>query len=309
MRSARGPRSWLPRSWATRRSPGCGSIVSVAAPPTHPATRPHAHARVRGQAERRARAHAAHALAALTHIPRPHRACAPPRPADNKIGDKGAKELAAALKANASLTTLDLTGVLAARRPLPARSARHHRARHKQEETEVQCAPRAPAAPPHRHTRAREAGGVCGRASPKRTPHARSPRPPPALAPLACLRQCDRRRGGPGAGRRTRGQHDHHHAGPQPCVPRPPVPQSPARHRRIRTRVQDGTCGAPRPESARDTYVTLSSPTPRVPPPPRAAGNKVNDQAALATIQNRLKANDRLVWDGWSENSFIAHAR
>ena len=43
--------------------------------------------------------------------PRPHRTCAlPPLAAGNGIGAEGAKELAGALKANATLTTLELSG-------------------------------------------------------------------------------------------------------------------------------------------------------------------------------------------------------
>ena len=47
--------------------------------------------------------------------------------------------------------------------------------------------PNSPAAPPHAHARVQE-GGV-RRASPERTPHARSPRPHRACARPACRRQ------------------------------------------------------------------------------------------------------------------------
>ena len=74
------------------------------------------------------------------------------RAAGNNIGDAGAKELAAALKPNKTLTTLELYGA--------CRGA---------------ALPTPPAAPPHAHARVRE--GCVRRASPERTPHARSPRP------------------------------------------------------------------------------------------------------------------------------------
>ena len=76
--------------------------------PHHPSRRTAARACTRaggGRAARQPRAHAARALAAPTPRVRPA-----PRAADNKIGDEGAKELAAALKANATLTTLELSG-------------------------------------------------------------------------------------------------------------------------------------------------------------------------------------------------------
>ena len=84
-----------PRMCVPRRRP----------PHTPPAAPPHAHARVLegGRAARQPRAHGARALAAPTPRVRPA-----PRASGNSIGDEGAKELAAALKANSTLTTLHL---------------------------------------------------------------------------------------------------------------------------------------------------------------------------------------------------------
>ena len=44
------------------------------------------------------------------HAPRRAHGACDPRAAANSIGDEGAKELAAALKTNTTLTTLDLSG-------------------------------------------------------------------------------------------------------------------------------------------------------------------------------------------------------
>jgi hypothetical protein len=55
---------------------------------------------------------------------RAHRACAP-RVADNQIGNTGAKELAAALKVNATLTTLGLGGACSGAPPHPRCTAAH----------------------------------------------------------------------------------------------------------------------------------------------------------------------------------------
>ena len=84
------------------------------------------------------------------------------RAAGNKIGAEGAKELAAALKTNATLTTLDLE--------CACRGA---------------ALPSTPAAPPH----ARVQEGGARRASPARTPHARSPRHTTRAPAPACRRQ------------------------------------------------------------------------------------------------------------------------
>ena len=132
-----------------------------AALPTH---RPR-HRRTRMHACRRGACGAPAPSARRTRARRAHTARAPaPRAAGNSIGDEGAKELAAALKANATLTTLNLQGACrAAALPIDAR----------------RTAARA-------CTRAR--GGV-RRASPERTPHARSPRPHRACPCRACRRQ------------------------------------------------------------------------------------------------------------------------
>ena len=82
-----------------------------------------------------------------------------------EIGDEGAKELAAALKANATLNTLNLYRACRGA-ALPTHT---------------------PAAPPHAHARVQEWG--LRRASPARTPHARSPRPPRACPRPACRRE------------------------------------------------------------------------------------------------------------------------
>ena len=88
-----------------------------------------------------------------TRARRAHTARAPaPRAADHDIGAEGAKELAAALKANATLTTLNLYSACRGA-ALPTHTPLHRRA----------------------HARMQE-GGV-RRASPEGTPHARSPRP------------------------------------------------------------------------------------------------------------------------------------
>ena len=127
---------------------------------------------------RQPRAHAARALAAPTPRVRP-----PPRAAGNEIGDEGAKELAAALKANATLTMLLL-------------------------------------------------GGACRGAA--------LPTPAGRTAARAC------------------------------------------------TRAGGAACGAPAP-SARRTRARRAH-TARA-PAPRAAGNKIKDQAALAAIESILEAN------------------
>ena len=82
-----------------------------------------------------------------------------------EIGDEGAKELAAALKANSTLTTLDLRGACRGA-ALPTHRPRHRRTR----------------------MHACRRWGV-RRASPERTPHARSPRPHRACARPACRRE------------------------------------------------------------------------------------------------------------------------
>ena len=107
IRSAtRGPRSWPPRSRPTRPSPRCTSTVRAAAPPSPP--RP-PHRRTRMHACRRGACGAPAPSARRTRARRAHTARAPaPRATENWIGDEGAKELAAALKANATLTTLNL---------------------------------------------------------------------------------------------------------------------------------------------------------------------------------------------------------
>ena len=91
--------------------------------------------------------------------PRPHRACARPRAADNRIGDEGAKELATALKAYSTLTNLNL-GCACRGAPLPTPLA----------------------APPHAHARVQE--GPCGAPAPsarrtraRRAHTARAPAP------------------------------------------------------------------------------------------------------------------------------------
>ena len=127
---------------------GCTSLdlaCACSGAPPHPRGTA-AHARVRRGVRRTARALAARAR-------RAHRVCAPAC-RSHKIGDEGAKELAAALKANATLTTLDLNSACSG-------------------------APSHPAAPPH----ARTCGGTCG-APPARALHALAA--PTARAPRAC---------------------------------------------------------------------------------------------------------------------------
>jgi len=57
-------------------------------------------------------------------VRRVHRACAP-RAAGCVIGTEGAKELATALKANATLTKLDLRGACSGAPPHPRGTAEH----------------------------------------------------------------------------------------------------------------------------------------------------------------------------------------
>ena len=114
-----------------------------------PAAPPHARMHVcRGGVRRAAPSVSPHALAAPT-------ARAPRRAAGNQIGDEGAKELAAALKTNTTLTHLGLGSACSG----------------------------APSPPPrHRRTRARTfAGGGVRRAAPSVSPHARAA--PTARAP------------------------------------------------------------------------------------------------------------------------------
>ena len=99
-----------------------------------------------------------------TRARRAHTARAPaPRATDNEIGDEGAKELAAALKANKTLTYLGLgcacRGAALPTPPQPRRTRMH----------------------------ACRRGGV-RRASPERTPHARAPHPHRVCARPACRR-------------------------------------------------------------------------------------------------------------------------
>ena len=82
--------------------------MRAAAPPSPPPPR---HRRRRMHACRRGACGAPAPSARRTRARRAHTARAPaPRAAGNGIGDEGAKELAAALKDNATLTTLPLNG-------------------------------------------------------------------------------------------------------------------------------------------------------------------------------------------------------
>ena len=84
--------------------------------PSHPrGTAARAHA-CRGGVRRAAPSVSPHALAAPT-------ARAPSRAAGNKIGAEGAKELAAALKANTTLTVLNLNGACSGAPPHPRGTA------------------------------------------------------------------------------------------------------------------------------------------------------------------------------------------
>jgi len=184
---------------------------------------------------------------------RAHRACAP-RAAGNKIGDEGAKELAAALKDNTTLTTLSLGRACSG-------------------------------APPHPHgtaTRARACRGGVRRAAPSVLPHALAA-PHRACAPRAAGNQI----GDEGAKElaaaleanatlttlNLRGA----------CSGAPPPPP---RHRRTRARVQGGGRAARRPARiaarARRAHRACA---------PRAAAYSIKDQAALAAIESILDAN------------------
>ena len=89
-------------------------------PPQHPpAALPHAHARVREGA-----CGAPAPITRRTRARRAHTASAPaPRAAYNGIGEEGVKELAAALKANKTLTTLVLHRACCTRLIAPPRAA------------------------------------------------------------------------------------------------------------------------------------------------------------------------------------------
>eukprot|EP00964_Phaeocystis_antarctica_P033357 scaffold18933_cov63-Phaeocystis_antarctica.AAC.2 len=80
--------------------------------PSHPAAPPLAHV-CGGRVQRAAPSVLPHALAAPT-------ARAPRRAAGCGIGDEGAKELAAALETNTTLTTLDLNSACSGATPTPA---------------------------------------------------------------------------------------------------------------------------------------------------------------------------------------------
>ena len=127
------------------------------------------------------------------------------------------------------------------------------------------------------------------RASPERTPHARSPRPHPARPPAP--RAADNWIRAEGAKELAAALKTNatlttlvlHGACRGAAIPTPP------RHRRTRMHAcRRGACGAPAP-SARRTRARRAH-TARA-PAPRAAGNEIGDQAALAAIESILEAN------------------
>ena len=177
----RGPRSWLPRSRATRPSPIWTSMVRAAATPPHTHPR-HRRTRTRVQGERRARRAAPEGTRRM-RSPHPHTArVPPPRSTGNEIGAEGAKELVAALMGNTTLTWLwfnsECRGAPHTPRDTPARACTRA------------WASRAPR-PSARRARARRA-------------HTHTAPTPRVCAP-ASRRQQDRRQGGQGAGRRAQG--------------------------------------------------------------------------------------------------------